>query len=119
MTVSILTGTSTRMASTKSRLTTETGLTVELARVLGARRTKQLRRVIKLTGLPAEVVLDLAIDLVDVASRKIASSSVERTAIGLGAARWRNVSAKDRSEAMRKAVQARWAKARASKGGNG
>ena len=70
-------------------------------------------------GLPAEVVLDLAIDLVDVASRKIASSSVERTAIGLGAARWRNVSAKDRSEAMRKAVQARWAKARASKGGNG
>jgi hypothetical protein len=106
------------MASTKSRVRIDTGVTAELARVLGARRAKQLGRVVKLTGLPAEVVLDLAIDLVDIASRKIASTSVERTAIGLGAARWRNVSQKDRSDAMRKAVQARWAKARAAKGGN-
>lgn len=90
-------------------------MTAELARVIGARRAKQLRRVVKQTGLPAEVVIDLAIDLVDIASRKIASSPVERTAIGLGTARWRNVSAKDRSEAMRKAVQARWAKARERK----
>ena len=95
-------------------------MTAELARVLGVRRAKQLRRVVKQTGLPAEVVLDLAIDLVDIASRKIASSSVERTAIGLGASRWRNVSAKDRSEAMRRAVKARWAKVRAKKDdGNG
>src|SRR5690349_9778276 len=88
--VPILTGTSTRMARTKSQAANDPGVTVELERVLGARRAKQLRRVVKQTGLPAEVVLDLALDLVDIASRKIASSSVERTAIGLGAARWRN-----------------------------
>lgn len=101
------------MASTKATLQLDTGLTDELARVLGARRAKRLQRVVKLTGLPAEVVLDLAIDLVDLASRKIATTAVARSAVGLGAARWRNVSPKQRSEAMRQAVQARWAKKRA------
>jgi hypothetical protein len=40
-----------------------------------------------------EVVLDLAIDLVAMASRKIAPSPIEGLAAGLGTARWRNVSA--------------------------
>jgi len=33
-------------------------------------------------------------------------------AIGLGAARWRNIDPEQRSEIMRRAVQARWAKQR-------
>jgi len=62
------------------------------------------------TGLPPEVLLDLAIELLDIASRKLSPSPIQRTAVGLGAARWRNVSPEERSEALRRAAQARWAK---------
>lgn len=85
-------------------------LTTELARVLGARRTARLRRVMRQTGLPPEALLDLALELIDIASRKIAPSPIRRTAVGLGAARWRNVSPEERSKALRRAAQARWAK---------
>jgi acyl-CoA reductase-like NAD-dependent aldehyde dehydrogenase len=34
--------------------------------------------------------------------------------VGLGAARWRNVSPEERSELLRRAAQARWAKERAA-----
>ena len=85
-------------------------LTTELARLLGSRRTARLRRVMRQTGLPPEVLLDLALELIDIASRKIAPSPVQRTAVGLGAARWRNVSPEERSKALRRAAQARWAK---------
>ena len=64
------------------------------------------------TGLPPEVVLDLALELVDIAAKKLAPPPTRRFALGLGAARWRDVSAKQRSEAMRRAAQARWAKHR-------
>lgn len=64
------------------------------------------------SGLPPEVLLDLALELLDIASRKLSPPPIRRTAIGLGAARWRNVSAKERSEILRRAVQARWAKQR-------
>ena len=67
------------------------------------------------TGLPPEVLLDLAIELLDIASRKLSPPPIKRTAVGLGAARWRNVSAKERSEMLRRAVQARWAKHRRRK----
>src|SRR2546423_5952845 len=85
---------------------------LDLSRALGARRSARLKAVVRDTGLPPEVVLDLALELVEIASRKLAPPPITRTAVGLGAARWRNVSAEDRSEILRRAVQARWAKNR-------
>ena len=84
----------------------------DLAKALGVRRANRLKSIVKHTGLPAEVLVDLAIELLDIASRKLSPPPIQRTAIGLGAARWRNVSAEDRSELLRRAVQARWAKHR-------
>ena len=71
-----------------------------------------LRRIMRQTGLPPEVLLDLALEMLDLASRKLSPSPIRRQAVGLGAARWRNVSPEDRSEALRQAAQARWAKHR-------
>ena len=85
----------------------------ELATCLGVRRTLTLKRIMRQSGLPVEVVLDLALEIMDIASRKLAPSPLNRQAVGLGTARWRNVSAEARSEALRKAAQARWAKPRA------
>ena len=85
-------------------------LPVELSRLLGVRRSARLRRIMRDSGLPPEVLLDLAIELLDLASRKLCAGPITRTAVGLGAARWRNVSPEDRSELLRKAAQARWAK---------
>jgi len=73
-----------------------------------------LRRIIRQSGLPVEVVIDLALELLDIASRKLAPTPINRQAVGLGTARWRNVGAAERSEALRKAAQARWAKPRRS-----
>src|SRR5688500_848564 len=100
------------MASKNTPAQSGGDLTVELARVLGSRRTARLRRIMRHTGLPPEVLLDLALELLDIASRKLSPSPIRRTAVGLGAARWRNVSPEDRSEALRRAAQARWAKPR-------
>ena len=83
-----------------------------LTRALGVRRANRLKAIVKYTGLPAEILIDLAIELLDIASRRLAPPPIKRTAIGLGAARWRNVSAEERSDLLRKAVQARWAKHR-------
>jgi hypothetical protein len=87
-------------------------LAPDLAKAIGVRRANRLKSIVKYTGLPAEVLIDLAIELLDIASRKLSPPPITRTAVGLGAARWRNVSAEERSELLRKAVQARWAKHR-------
>jgi hypothetical protein len=87
-------------------------LGADLARALGVRRSTRLRVIVRQTGLPPEVLLDLAIEILDLASRKLSPPPIKRTAVGLGAARWRNVGAKERSELLRRAVQARWAKHR-------
>jgi hypothetical protein len=71
-----------------------------------------LRRIMRQTGLPPEVLIDLALEMLDMASRKLSPAPINRQAIGLGAARWRHVSAEVRSDTMRKAAQARWAKHR-------
>ena len=84
----------------------------EFARLLGVRRTMTLRRIIRQCGLPPEALLDLALELLDIASRKLSPSPIKRQAVGLGAARWRNVSPEDRSKALSLAAQARWAKHR-------
>ena len=87
----------------------------DLARALGVRRANRLKSIVKYTGLPAEVLMDLAIELLDLASRRLSPAPITRTAVGLGTARWRNVSPEDRSELLRRAVQARWAKHRRGK----
>src|SRR5215204_2384139 len=86
----------------------------ELATCLGVRRTMTLRRIMRQTGLPPEVLLDLALEMLDIASRKLSPSPIQRQAVGLGAARWRNVRPEKRSEALRRAAQARWGKARST-----
>ena len=73
-----------------------------------------LRRVMKQSGLPPEALLDLALEMLDAASRKLSPPPIKRQAVGLGAARWRNVSPEERSQVLRRAAQARWAKARAA-----
>ena len=101
------------MSTPSQRSPKSASIPSELANCLGVRRTMTLRRILKQSGLPVEVVLDLALELVDIASRKLAPSPLNRQAVGLGTARWRNVSPEARSEALRKAAQARWAKPRA------
>lgn len=60
-----------------------------------------------------EVDVDDRLDLVErVDKPALALSPIKRQAVGLGAARWRNVSPEDRSEALRKAARARWEKHR-------
>src|SRR5580692_2804236 len=103
------------MARTHTEPVTDLAFTAELSRLLGARRTTRLRRVIRHTALPPEVLLDLAIELLDIASRKLAPEPLRRTAVSLGAARWRHVSPEERSKALRKAAQARWGKPRPSR----
>jgi hypothetical protein len=101
----------------KPRSQPPSALPAEWPRFLGADRTAQLQRVMRRTGLPPEALLDLAIDLLELASGKLRPSPIRRTAVALGAARWRNVSPAERSEAMRRAAQARWAKQRAAAAG--
>ena len=103
----------------QSRVPITSDLTAELARSLGTRRTMRLRRLMRRTGLPPEVLLDLAIEMLDLASRKLSPPAIQRTAVGLGTARWRNVSAEERSRVMREAAQARWEKHRDSTGKQG
>src|ERR1700687_3127628 len=105
------------MARTHMEPVTDLAFTAGLSRLLRARRTAPRRRVIRHTGLPPEVLLDLAIELLDIASRKLAPEPLRRTAVSLGAARWRHVSPEERSKALRKAAQARWGKHRPSRRG--
>jgi hypothetical protein len=87
-------------------------LAANLSRALGVRRTSRLKTVMRQTGLPAEALLDLSLELIEIASRKLSPTPIKRTAVGLGTARWRNVSPEERSRLLRLAVQARWAKHR-------
>lgn len=87
-------------------------LSSDLARGLGARRSDRLRSLMRYTGLPPEVLLDLALELVDIASRRLSPLPIQRTAVGLGAARWRNISPKERSDIMRQVSLGRWGKQR-------
>src|SRR5258707_9816254 len=99
-----------------SKKTARNRLTVpaDLASCLGVRRCVTLQRIMRQSGLPPEVLLDLALEMLDIASRKLSPSPIKRQAVGLGAARWRNVGPEERSEALRRAAQARWAKPRSS-----
>ena len=108
------------MSTTKRDSSTTPHVPEEFARLLGVRRTMTLRRIIRQCGLPPEALLDLALELLDIASRKLSPSPIKRQAVGLGAARWRNVSPEERSKALSLAANARWAKhRRAGKDGQG
>ena len=85
-------------------------IAADFGRLLGSTRAGRLRRLVKTTGLPPEALLDLALELVDIASRKLTVSPLTRTAVQLGTARWRDVAPADRSALLRRAAQARWAK---------
>jgi hypothetical protein len=98
------------MAPSSLNQTVDTAIPTGFSSFLGVRRTARLRRVMRQTGLPASEILDLALELLDIASQRIAPSPIHRTAVGLGAARWRNVSAEERSRVLRAVAQARWAK---------
>src|SRR4029450_7911538 len=100
------------MSTSKADRAPRTQIPADLATYLGVRRTMTLRRIMRQTGLPPEVLLDLALEMLDIASRKLSPSPIKRQAVGLGAARWRNVGPEERSEALRRAAQARWAKPR-------
>jgi hypothetical protein len=100
------------MSTAKTRHTTHAQIPPDLAATLGVRRTMTLRRIMRQSGLPPEILIDLALEMLDVASRKLSPSPIKRQAVGLGAARWRNVSPEERSETLRRAAQARWAKHR-------
>lgn len=90
-----------------------------LSRAIGSRRSARLRAIMRRTGLPPEPLLDLAIEMLDLASRKLSLPPIQRTAVGLGAARWRNISPEERSEVLRRVVQARWAKHKRGGGKSG
>ena len=100
------------MSTTKTLRAEHMEIPTELSKCLGVRRTTILKRIMRQSGLPMEVVLDLALEILDIASRKLAPSPINRQAVGLGTARWRNVGPEERSEALRKAAQARWARRR-------
>ena len=103
------------MSTSSERPATRTQIPTDLKAALGVRRSLTLRRIMRQTGLPAEVLVDLALEILDIASRKLSPSPIKRQAVGLGAARWRNVGPQERSDALRRAAQARWAKHRARK----
>lgn len=92
-------------------------LSDEWIHLLGARRAALLQRLMRKSALPAEAIVDLALRMLELASEKLAPSPISRQAVGLGAARWRNVSPEERSRLMTRAVQARWAKQRREKDG--
>src|SRR3954469_6537658 len=102
--------------STRARSGPSDSLSADLVRGLGPRRSARLRAIIRQSGLPPGPLLDLALDILDLSSRKLSPPPMRRTAIGLGAARWRGVSAEKRSELLRQVVQARWAKRKKSGG---
>ena len=100
------------MSTSKDGSVSRGHVSTELSAALGVRRTMTLRRIMRQCGLPPEVLLDLALEMLDIASRKLSPSPIKRQAVGLGAARWRNVTPAERSEAARQAAQARWKKHR-------
>ena len=107
------------MSTSKAHVAANAEIPSELTTFLGVRRTTTLRRIMRRSGLPVEVLLDLALEILDLASRKLAPSPIERQAVGLGTARWRNVAPEERSEVLRRAAQARWAKHRRKGGEDG
>jgi len=84
----------------------------DLAHALGVRRKALLEGVMRQTGLPADALLDLALEVLDITSRRLSPPPIDKPAVALAAARWRKMSRNERSEALRRVALARWQKAR-------
>jgi hypothetical protein len=82
----------------------------ELARALGVSRAARLQRLVRTTGLAPEALLNLALDMLELASSGLMIEPEKRTAVALATARWRNVGPEARTAAGRRAVEARWRK---------
>jgi hypothetical protein len=82
----------------------------ELARALGVTRSARLQRLVRATGLAPEALLNLALDMLELASSGLAIEPEKRTAVALATARWRHIGPEARSAAGRRAVEARWRK---------
>jgi hypothetical protein len=81
-----------------------------LVHLLGVARARTFGRVMKQTGLPQEVLLKFAVDVMELALNNLRVKAPE--AVQMGHARWGKLSPEERSEVARKAVTARWAKYR-------
>ena len=81
---------------------------------LSVRAAARLRRLVRTTKLPPEVLVEVALELAETAVQRLAPA-VSGAGIGLATARWRNVSREARSEVMRRVARARWAKPSAGK----
>jgi hypothetical protein len=84
----------------------------DLAQALGPRRRALLQGVMRNTGMAPDALLDLALEILDIASRRLAPPPVQKPATALAAARWRKMTGKERSEVLRRVAQARWSKQR-------
>jgi hypothetical protein len=67
------------------------------------------------TGFQAEVLLDLAFEVLELTTRKVSLTPARLTAIELADARWQKISPEERSAELRRVVQARRAKHRSRK----
>ena len=59
------------MPAAKTRTQARIQLSSEWVLLLGVRRSITLRRIMRQSSLPPEVLLDLALELLDLASRKL------------------------------------------------
>ena len=60
----------------KNTAANTSNLPSEWAQLLGVRRAALLRRLMRKSGLPPEVLIDLALEILDLASRKLAPSPI-------------------------------------------
>ena len=69
------------MSTTKSNAPSSNQVPKDLANYLGVRRTMTLKRIMRQTGLPPEALLDLALEMLDIASRKLSPSPIQRHSV--------------------------------------
>ena len=80
------------MSTRKTDSNSDVAIPAELAEALGVRRSITLRRLVHQTSLPPEVLIDLALEILDLASRKLRSVPVGANPTG-AAVSVRNASA--------------------------
>lgn len=84
----------------------------ELSRALGVRRTARLRRLIADTGLPPEPLIDLALEMLGTVCRRFGRAPDDTKPVGLATARWQKIRPGERSNTLRRAALARWARSK-------
>lgn len=82
----------------------------ELASALGEELTVRLRGLAERTGKTPETIIDIGLEFVALGVRGLLSSPLRRTAQQMASKRWEGVTHEQRSEQLRRAARARWAK---------